>query len=140
MAERTRIFIDLEKLTEAISKALPKDIEGKVEVVLGAPEKRTFKPAVTIGHNETKDVWTIPPGKRLHLYGMLISTDTAGKVELYVGNTLFHPLIFNEKKTVPLALPFEFWLPKETPLKAKWISDTNSGNAYITPIGHESEA
>ena len=81
----------------------------------------------------------VSTGKRLHSYGFIISTDTAGTVEIYVGDTLFHPFTFNEKKSVPIIMPIEFWLPKEASLKAKWISDTESGNAYVTPLGYESE-
>ena len=139
MMSRAIIVLDPAKIAEVLANAIPKDSEGKVRVVIGKPEDITFKPAVTIGHNETKDVWMVSTGKRLHIYGFIISTDTAGTVEIYVGDELFHPFQFNEKKSVPLAIPFDFWLPKETPLKAKWISDTGSGNAYVTPIGYESE-
>ena len=136
---RVVIVLDPEGLAEALANAIPQDLEGKVKVVLGEPEEITFKPAVTIAHNQTKDVWTVSVGKRLHTYGFIISTDTAGTVEIYVGDTLFHPFTFNEKKSMPKVMPIEFWLPKETSLKAKWISDTGSGNAYVTPLGYESE-
>ena len=136
---RAIIVLDPERLAEALVNAIPQDLEGKVKVVLGKPEEITFKPAVTIAHNQTKDVWMVSTGKRLHSYGFIISTDTAGTVEIYVGDTLFHPFTFNEKKSVPMVMPIEFWLPKETSLKAKWISDTGSGNAYVTPLGYESE-
>ena len=134
---KLKITLDKQKLEELLQDIIPQDGEGKIKVVLGAPNEITYKPAVTIAHEETKNIWTVDADKRLHLYGFLISTDTAGKVEIYIGTELFHPLIFNDKKSVPLALPFEFWLPKGTPLKAKWISDTSSGNAYVTPIGYE---
>ena len=140
MSRRVTIVLDPLKVAEALANAIPQDLEGKIKVGIGKPEEMTFKPAVTIAHNETKDVWMVSAGKRLHIYGFIISTDTAGTVEIYVGNTLFHPFTFNEKKSVPIIMPIEFWLPKETSLKAKWISDTGSGNAYITPIGYESEA
>ena len=136
---RAIIVLDPERLAEALANAIPQDLEGKVKVVIGKPEEITFKPAVTIAHNQTKDIWMVSTGKRLHSYGFIISTDTAGTVEIYVGDTLFHPFTFNEKKSVPMVIPIEFWLPKETPLKAKWISDTGSGNAYVTPLGYESE-
>ena len=136
---RAIIVLDPEKLAEALANAIPQDSEGKVKIVIGKPEEITFKPAVTIAHNQTKDIWTVSAGKRLHTYGFIISTDAAGTVEIYVGDTLFHPFTFNEKKSVPIVMPIEFWLPKETPLKAKWISDTGSGNAYVTPLGYESE-
>jgi len=136
---RAIIVLDPERLAEALANAIPQDLEGKVKVVIGKPEEITFKPAVTIAHNQTKDIWMVSTGKRLHSYGFIISTDTAGTVEIYVGDTLFHPFTFNEKKSVPMIIPIEFWLPKETSLKAKWISDTGSGNAYVTPLGYESE-
>lgn len=139
MSRRAAIIIDPERLAEALANAIPQDTEGKIKVVLGKPEEITFKPAVTIPHNQTKDVWTVSEGKRLHSYGFIISTDTAGTVEIYVGDTLFHPFTFNEKKSMPIVIPIEFWLPKETSLRAKWISDTGSGNAYVTPLGYESE-
>ena len=133
---KLKITLDKQKLEELLQDIIPQDGEGKVKVVLGKPEEITYKPAVTIAHNETKDVWTVTAEKKLHLYGLLVSTESAGKVEIYVGTDLFHPLTFNEKKSVPIALPFEFWLPQGTSLKAKWTSDTGSGNAYITPIGY----
>ena len=132
-----KLYIDQQKLEQLFKNIIPQDSEGKIEVVLGKPEEITYKPAITIPHGETKNIWTINPDKRLHLYGFIISTDTAGKVEIYIDTELFHPFIFNDKKSVPLPLPFEFWLPKGKTLKAKWTSDTNSGNAYITPIGYE---
>jgi len=109
-----KLYIDQQKLEQLFKNIIPQDSEGKIEVVLGKPEEITYKPAITIPHGETKDIWTINPDKRLHLYGFIISTDTAGKVEIYIDTELFHPFIFNDKKSVPLPLPFEFWLKTKT--------------------------
>ena len=114
----------------------------KTDYKFSETSKQIISTLDTFGANykflpETKDIWAVDANKKLHLYGFIISTDTAGKVEIYIDTELFHPFIFNDKKSVPLALPFEFWLPQGKTLKAKWTSDTNSGNAYITPIGYE---
>jgi len=78
-------------------------------------------------------MWTPASGKSIHLIGMIVSMDTAGYVELTFDTSTFSVLHFNEKKTVPLSLPFELSGGTDIPIKA----NASGGTAYITLIGHE---
>jgi len=78
-------------------------------------------------------IWTPATGKEIHLIGMLVSMDAAGYVEFTFDTSTFSVLHFNEKRAVPLSLPFELSGGVDASIKA----NASGGTAYITLIGHE---
>jgi len=84
-------------------------------------------------------VWTPASGKSIRIISMIVSVTGAGLVELKdstAGNTIA-VLAFNEKRAVPFNTGFEFPLPADHVLSAKFTSDSGTNDAHITALGIE---
>lgn len=84
-------------------------------------------------------VWTPASGKAIRITAGSVSVTTAGLVELRdqtAGETI-QAMAFGEKKAIPFAIGFEFQLPQDHVLSAKFTTDTGTGDAHITIIGIE---
>jgi len=84
------------------------------------------------GAGTTKTLVTPSSGKTIYVACIVISTTAAGVVEIKFGDTTKIHLEFNERKSVPLAVPFEVEVGKDLPLKGYFKSDAGTHKAYFT--------
>jgi len=89
------------------------------------------------GTGTTQAVWTPSPGKAVRTALIIVSADSACKVELRFGTDTFTHLEFESRKTHPIFLPYDVKGPADTPINAYLLSDAGTTTVYITIIGEE---
>jgi len=80
------------------------------------------------------DVWIPSSGKSIVLNSLIVSADGVNDVNFIFGDSTLCHLAFNEKKSVPLSIPFVLKSSTDTPLKA---SVESAGTVWVTAIGYE---
>jgi len=84
-------------------------------------------------------VWTPASGKSIRIISALISVTAAGEVEIKdstAGETIAI-VEFEAIKAVPFDVGFQFQLPKDHALSAKFTVGTGTGDCHITFFGLE---
>ena len=102
-------------------------------------DAKTYKYAsITVTDGDTTAaVWTPASGKSIRLSSAIISVTAASVVELRWESTTFCHLEFNDRKAVPLYLPFDLKGGKDKRLIVYFKPDSGSATCYITVQGEE---
>jgi len=101
-------------------------------------EVKTNDPHYTVlPHNTLTTVWTPASGKEIHLISFIISAEAAGYALIYDEGDVILRLEFNERRAVPVSIPMDLRFHTDHRLRAIFVGDTGTPNAYITAIGHE---
>jgi len=89
------------------------------------------------GSGTVQAVWTPQSGKAVRIAFIIVSADSACKVEFRFGTETFTHLEFESRKTHPIFLPYDIKGPAGTPVNAYLLSDGGTTNVYITVTGEE---
>jgi len=108
-------------------------ITSTVNVVLYSARPVEYKFSLLNGPI-TETLWTPQLGKSIRLNSFLVSADGINEVALIFGTSTLCYLHFNEKKAVPISIPFELSAGTDVPVKAYIAA---SGTVSITLIGYE---
>jgi len=71
------------------------------------------------------------------LISFIISTESAGYVLIYDEGDVIMRLEFNERRAVPVSISMDLRFQADHRLRAIFVGDTGTPNAYMTAIGHE---
>ena len=101
-------------------------------------EVKTNDPHYTVlPHNTLTTVWTPASGREIHLISFVISTESAGYVLIYDEDDVIMRLEFNDRRAVPVSISMDLRFQADHRLRAIFVGDTGTPNAYMTAIGHE---
>jgi len=105
-----------------------------VTVAKTTPAEPIYK---VLPHNTLVNVATPSSNNFLYVASMVVSVESSGYVEIYEDDDVIMRLEFNDRKSVPLPLPIQFTVSPNKSLKAKFVGDAGSPNAYLTIIVYE---
>ena len=91
-----------------------------------------------VGSAQTgKVIWTPQSGKKIHLFGYILSTDTAGSIKFNMGaTTIIQPHYLPINSSVVIGSIREVWVAPSGDAKLEYTS-TVAGNHSVTCFGEE---
>jgi len=85
----------------------------------------------------TQAVWTPASGKAVRLACLIVSVTGACQVEFKWDTTTFTHLEFNQRKAVPIHLPYDIKGETDEVLNCYLLADSGTVTIYVTTIGEE---
>jgi len=127
-------------IVEEIRQVVREELDA-AKLTIKARDAKTYKygSVTDDGTGTTATIWTPASGKAVRVSGAVVSATAACSVELRFGTTTFTRLEFNEKRAVPLYLPYDIKGSVDEPIVIYALtgSGVSEVTVYVTVIGEE---